>query len=398
LNQAKEQKNAEEIELLQAQLKLLESQMVTIREEWDRDTSPVVTSDDIAELVAMWTGVPVMQLAKEESVRLLNMEGELHNSIIGQQEAIERIAKAVRRGRAGLKDPRRPIGTFMFLGPTGVGKTELTKALARFLFGSEDAMVQLDMSEFMERHTVSRLVGAPPGYVGYEDAGQLTEAVRRHPYSIIVFDEVEKAHPEAHNILLQIMEEGQLSDAKGRKVDFRNCIIVMTSNIGADMIKREGGFGFKLARDENAEENFAYEEMRKKLMDALKKSFRPEFINRMDAVIVFHALSREHISEIAKLELNKVAERLKERQITLTASEAALAKLSEKGYDPDMGARPLRRVIQLEIEDQLSDDLLGGKFEDGDTIEVDVDSEGGFYLRKAGEQTPEVGEPMGMGA
>jgi ATP-dependent Clp protease ATP-binding subunit ClpC len=397
LNQAKEQKNAEEIELLQAQLKLLESQMVTIREEWDRDTSPVVTSDDIAELVAMWTGVPVMQLAKEESVRLLNMEGELHNSIIGQQEAIERIAKAVRRGRAGLKDPRRPIGTFMFLGPTGVGKTELTKALARFLFGSEDAMVQLDMSEFMERHSVSRLVGAPPGYVGYEDAGQLTEAVRRRPYSIIVFDEVEKAHPEAHNILLQIMEEGQLSDAKGRKVDFRNCIIVMTSNIGADMIKREGGFGFKLARDESAEETFAYDEMRKKLMDALKKSFRPEFINRMDAVIVFHALSREHISEIAKLELDKVAERLKERQITLTASDAALAKLSEKGYDPDMGARPLRRVIQLEIEDQLSDDLLGGKFEDGDTIEVDVDGEGAFFLRKAGEKSPEVGEPMGMG-
>lgn len=397
LNQAKEQKNAEEIELLQVQLKQLESQMATIREEWDRDTSPVVTSDDIAELVAMWTGVPVMQLAKEESVRLLNMEGELHNSIIGQQEAIERIAKAVRRGRAGLKDPRRPIGTFMFLGPTGVGKTELTKALARFLFGSEDALVQLDMSEFMERHTVSRLVGAPPGYVGYEDAGQLTEAVRRHPYSIIVFDEVEKAHPEAHNILLQIMEEGQLSDAKGRKVDFRNCIIVMTSNIGADMIKREGGYGFKLTRDENAEENFAYEEMRKKLMDALKKSFRPEFINRMDAVIVFHALSREHISEIAKLELNKVAERLKERQITLTATDAALAKLSEKGYDPDMGARPLRRVIQLEIEDQLSDDLLGGKFEDGDTIEVDVDGEGGFFLRKAGEHAPEVGEPMGMG-
>jgi ATP-dependent Clp protease ATP-binding subunit ClpC len=286
----------------------------------------------------------------------------------------------------------------MFLGPTGVGKTELTKALARFLFGSEDAMVQLDMSEFMERHTVSRLVGAPPGYVGYEDAGQLTEAVRRRPYSIIVFDEVEKAHPEAHNILLQIMEEGQLSDAKGRKVDFRNCIIVMTSNIGADMIKREGGFGFKLARDENAEESFAYDEMRKKLMDALKKSFRPEFINRMDAVIVFHALSREHISEIAKLELNKVAERLKERQITLTATDAALAKLSEKGYDPDMGARPLRRVIQLEIEDQLSDDLLGGKFEDGDSIEVDVDTEGGFYLHKAGEQSLEVSEPMGMGA
>jgi ATP-dependent Clp protease ATP-binding subunit ClpC len=397
LNQAMEQKKEPEIEVLKEQVSQLEKQMVEIRQVWDRDTSPVVTSDDIAELVSMWTGVPVMQLAKEESVRLLNMEQELHNAIIGQHEAIERISKAVRRGRAGLKDPRRPIGTFMFLGPTGVGKTELTKALARFMFGSEDALVQLDMSEFMERHSVSRLVGAPPGYVGYEDAGQLTEAVRRHPYSIIVFDEVEKAHPEAHNILLQIMEEGQLSDAKGRKVDFRNCIIVMTSNIGADMIKREGGFGFQLQRDENVEEKFVYEEMRKKLMDSLKKAFRPEFINRMDAVIVFHALNREHIAEIAKLELKKVAERLKERAITLTATEGALAKLTEKGYDPEMGARPLRRVIQIEIEDQLSDDLLAGKFEDGETIEVDIDTDGAFFLRKAAEPHPEVGEPVGMG-
>ena len=344
----------------------------------------MVTPDDIAELVSMWTGVPVMQLAQEESVRLLNMEDELHKAIIGQQEAIERIAKAVRRGRAGLKDPRRPIGSFMFLGPTGVGKTELTKALARFLFGSEDALVQLDMSEFMERHSVSRLVGAPPGYVGYEDAGQLTEAVRRHPYSIIVFDEVEKAHPEAHNMLLQIMEEGQLSDAKGRKVDFRNTIIVMTSNIGADMIKREGGFGFKLQRDEGADEAFEYDEMRKKLLDSLKKAFRPEFINRLDSVIVFHALAIEHIRSIATLELKKVAERLKDREITLTASEAALEKLTEKGYDPDMGARPLRRVIQLEIEDQLSDDLLAGKFKDGETIVVDVDGEGTFHPQKNG--------------
>ena len=397
LNQAMEQKNEPEIEALKEQVGQLEKQMVEIRQVWDRDTSPVVTSDDIAELVSMWTGVPVMQLAKEESVRLLNMEQELHNAIIGQHEAIERISKAVRRGRAGLKDPRRPIGTFMFLGPTGVGKTELTKALARFMFGSEDALVQLDMSEFMERHSVSRLVGAPPGYVGYEDAGQLTEAVRRHPYSIIVFDEVEKAHPEAHNILLQIMEEGQLSDAKGRKVDFRNCIIVMTSNIGADLIKREGGFGFQLQRDENVEEKFEYEEMRKKLMDSLKKAFRPEFINRMDAVIVFHALNREHIAEIAKLELKKVAERLKEREITLTATEAALAKLTEKGFDPEMGARPLRRVIQVEIEDQLSDDLLAGKFEDGESIQVDIDAEGAFYLRKTAEPHPEVGEPMGVG-
>jgi ATPases with chaperone activity, ATP-binding subunit len=220
----------------------LQKKVDEIREVWDRDTSPIVTPDDIAELVSIQTGVPVMQLAQEESVRLLNMEDELRESIIGQSEAIQRISKAVRRGRAGLKDPRRPIGSFMFLGPTGVGKSELTKALARFLFGSEEALIQLDMSEFMERHSVSRLVGAPPGYVGYEEAGQLTEAIRRHPYSIVVFDEVEKAHPEAHNMLLQIMEEGQLSDAKGRKVDFRNTIIVMTSNIGADMIKRQAGW------------------------------------------------------------------------------------------------------------------------------------------------------------
>jgi len=397
LNTLVEQKLQDQVEQQQMIVEGLEKKLAKFREEWDRDTSPVVTPDDIAELVSMWTGVPVMQLAQEESVRLLNMEDELHKAIIGQQEAIERIAKAVRRGRAGLKDPRRPIGSFMFLGPTGVGKTELTKALARFLFGSEDALVQLDMSEFMERHSVSRLVGAPPGYVGYEDAGQLTEAVRRHPYSIIVFDEVEKAHPEAHNMLLQIMEEGQLSDAKGRKVDFRNTIIVMTSNIGADMIKREGGFGFKLDRDAAANEAFEYDEMSKKLLDSLKKAFRPEFINRLDSVIVFHALAKEHIRSIATLELNKVAERLKDRAITLTASEAALEKLTEKGYDPDMGARPLRRVIQLDIEDQLSDDLLSGKFKDGETIVVDVDSEGGFFLRKTDEKQPEAPEPVGMG-
>lgn len=397
LNHLVEQKLQDQVEQQQAKVASLEKKLTKFREEWDRDTSPVVTPDDIAELVSMWTGVPVMQLAQEESLRLLNMEEEMHKAIIGQQEAIERIAKAVRRGRAGLKDPRRPIGSFMFLGPTGVGKTELTKALARFLFGSEDALVQLDMSEFMERHSVSRLVGAPPGYVGYEDAGQLTEAVRRHPYSIIVFDEVEKAHPEAHNILLQIMEEGQLSDAKGRKVDFRNSIIVMTSNIGADMIKREGGIGFKLQRDEKADKDYAYDEMRKKLLDALKKAFRPEFINRLDSVIVFHALSIEHIRSIATLELNKVAERLKDRQITLTASEAALEKLAEKGYDPDMGARPLRRVIQLEIEDQLSDNLLAGKFKDGEAILVDVDGEGHFFLKKSDEKLPEVPEPMGVG-
>jgi ATP-dependent Clp protease ATP-binding subunit ClpC len=276
----------------------LERQLERLRTGWDRASSPVVTSQDIAEVVSMWTGVPVMQIAQEESQRLLEMENELQSHIIGQEEAIEAISKAVRRARAGLKDPRRPVGSFIFLGPTGVGKTELTKALARFLFGSEDALIQLDMSEFMERHTVSRLVGAPPGYVGYEESGQLTEALRRRPYSIVVFDEVEKAHPEAHNMLLQIMEEGHLSDARGRKVDFRNAIIVMTSNVGADMIKRQSNLGFSLKRDEIAEEKEAYEEMRKKLLDSLRRVFRPEFINRLDSVIVFHSLNLEHIKQI----------------------------------------------------------------------------------------------------
>lgn len=396
-NEAVEQKEQDEQETLKAKVAKLEKKIKKLRDEWDRDTSPVVMPDDIAELVSMWTGVPVMQLAQEESLRLLNMEDELHKQIIGQDEAIQKIAKAVRRGRAGLKDPHRPIGSFMFLGPTGVGKTELTKALAHFLFGSEEALVQLDMSEFMERHSVSRLVGAPPGYVGYEEAGQLTEAIRRRPYSIVVFDEVEKAHPEAHNMLLQIMEEGHLSDAKGRKVDFRNTIIVMTSNIGADMIKRQGGLGFQLVRDEDDNEKFAYEEMRKKLMDSLKKAFRPEFINRMDSVIVFHALTRLHIRKIATMELKKVADRLKEREITLAATEAAMDKLAEKGYDPDMGARPLRRVIQLEIEDLLSDDLLAGKFKDGDTIWVNVDDEGNFILDKDAHEKPVASKAIGIG-
>ena len=389
-NESVEQGHLDESQVLLSQMSELEKKLAEFNKDWDRAVAPIVTPDDIAELVSMWTGVPVMQMAQEESIRLLKMEAEMHAHIIGQQEAIEQISKAVRRGRAGLKDPRRPIGSFMFLGPTGVGKTELTKALARFLFGSEDALIQLDMSEFMERHSVSRLTGAPPGYVGYEDAGQLTEAIRRHPYSIVVFDEVEKAHPEAHNILLQIMEEGQLSDAKGRRVDFRNTIIVMTSNIGADLIRREGGLGFQLARDQNEDAKTAYEEMRKKLLEALKKSFRPEFINRLDSVIVFHALSKENIRNIATLELNKVAERLKERQITLMASDAALEKLAEKGFDPEMGARPLRRVIQLEIEDQLSDALLAEKFKDGETIWVDADAEGKFILTRRDEPEPQV--------
>jgi ATP-dependent Clp protease ATP-binding subunit ClpC len=366
----------------------LEGQLEKLRTGWDRNDSPVVNADDIAEVVSMWTGVPVMQMATEESEKLLHMEDELKKHIIGQNEAIEMISKAVRRARAGLKDPRRPIGSFIFLGPTGVGKTELTKALARFMFGSEDALVQLDMSEFMERHSVSRLVGAPPGYVGFEEAGQLTEAIRRRPYSIVVFDEIEKAHPEAINMLLQIMEEGHLSDAKGHKVDFRNAIIVMTSNIGADVIKRQQSFGFALNEDGDLLEENAYGEMRKKLLESLKRVFRPEFINRLDGVLVFRSLSREHIRNIVGLEISKVSERLTEHELSIKASEKALEKLSDEGYDPDMGARPLRRVITNRIEDRLSDELLAGNFKDGDVILIDYDDEISDFVFKA-DDTPE---------
>lgn len=386
---ALEDGRADDAQDVQERMDELERQLEFLRTGWDRANSPTVTSDDIAEVVAMWTGVPVMQIAQAESERLLQMEEDLNKHIIGQDEAIQAISKAVRRARAGLKDPRRPIGSFMFLGPTGVGKTELTKALARFMFGSEDALIQLDMSEFMERHTVSRLVGAPPGYVGYEEAGQLTEALRRRPYSIVVFDEVEKAHPEAHNMLLQIMEEGHLSDARGRKVDFRNAIVVMTSNIGAEMIKRQTSLGFALKQDELTEEKLAYEEMRKKLMDSLKRVFRPEFINRLDSVIVFRALSKEDIKEIVRLELDKVADRLKDHNISLTATPVALEKLAEMGFDPEMGARPLKRVIQQKVEDVLSDALLSGTFADGDTIVVDY-REDEVVLRRAEEAPAQV--------
>jgi len=339
-------------------------------------------------VVSMWTGIPVMQIAQEESERLMQMEDALHERIIGQDEAIEAISKAVRRARAGLKDPKRPVGSFIFLGPTGVGKTELTKALAEFLFGSEDALVQIDMSEFMERHSVSRLVGAPPGYVGYEDAGQLTEAIRRRPYSIIVFDEIEKAHNEAHNMLLQIMEEGQLTDAKGRKVDFRHALIVMTSNLGAELIMNQTKLGFATELDEGLEERQAYDEMHRRLTEQLKKEFRPEFINRVDSVIVFHALTIEQIKAIVDLELAKVALRLEEHNLKLRSTEEARELLAELGYEPEMGARPLRRVIQSKVEDVLSDAVLTGEFQDGDIVLVDV-AEGELLLTHG---TPEIEE------
>ena len=390
---AQEEGKPEDVLTWEAQEADLNEQLRQMKSSWERAKSPVVTGEDIAEVVAMWTGVPVMQIAEAESKRLLKMEEELQKVIIGQTEAIQSIAKAVRRARAGLKDPKRPIGSFMFLGPTGVGKTELTKALAKFMFGSEEALIQLDMSEFMERHTASRLVGAPPGYIGYDDAGQLTEALRRRPYSIVVFDEVEKAHPEVHNMLLQIMEEGHLSDAKGRTVDFRNAIIVMTTNVGAEEIKKQTSLGFQLKRDEKTEERQSYDEMRKKLTESLKKVFRPEFINRLDSVIVFRSLNKDDIRQIVNLELNKVTERLAEHEVELTATDAALDQLAESGYDVEMGARPLRRIIQQKVEDPLSDALLSGTFHEGDTILVEF-VEGEVVLTRAPLVEEKAPEPI----
>lgn len=375
---------------LEDQEKKLEEDLEALKAAWDRDSSPTVTVEDIAEIVSMWTGIPVMELAEEESDRLLHMEEELHEHIIGQDEAIDKIAKAVRRSRAGLKDPKRPIGSFIFLGPTGVGKTELTKALAKFMFGSEDALIHLDMSEFMERHSVSRLVGAPPGYIGYEDAGQLTEAIRRRPYSIVVFDEIEKAHQEAHNLLLQIMEEGHITDARGRKIDFRNALVIMTSNIGAELIQNTASIGFEMAQDEEQSRKRDYDEMRRKLLKSLKNTFRPEFINRVDSVVVFHALSKEHIREIVDLELDKVRERLVEKNLQLEITPEGIDLLVQLGYNPEMGARPLRRVIQEKIENQLSDAVLSGTFTSGDVVLVTTAPSDG---EEDGEIVLEKGDP-----
>ncbi|HAH14649.1 MAG TPA: NDP-hexose 4-ketoreductase, partial [Chloroflexi bacterium] len=336
---------------------------------------PIVGEDDIAQVVSMWTGIPVMRIAQEESERLLQMEDNLHKHIVSQYEAVEAVAKAVRRARAGLKDPKRPIGSFIFLGPTGVGKTLLARKLAEFMFGSEDAMIRLDMSEYMERHSVARLTGAPPGYVGYEEGGQLTEAVRRRSYAVILLDEIEKAHPEVFNILLQIMEDGRLTDAKGRTVDFRNTIIIMSGNVGAQMIKREAQIGFRTSGNDERSEQQAYERMREKVLGEVKNVFRPEFLNRVDMVVVFRALALKDVLQIVELELNRIRKQLKEQSLTLEVSPEAMELLGTKGYDPDFGARPLRRVIQNTIEDELADRLLRGELKGGGAVVVT--SEGG---------------------
>ncbi|MCH8201023.1 MAG: AAA family ATPase, partial [Chloroflexi bacterium] len=349
--------------------------MQTGWKEETKEDAPVVSAEDICEVVAMWTGIPVTRIASEESQRLLQMEDVLHEKIVGQDEAILNIAKAVRRARAGLKDPRRPIGVFMFLGPTGVGKTYLARVLSEFMFGDEEAMIKLDMSEFMEKHNVSRLIGAPPGYVGYEDAGQLTDTVRRKSYCLILLDEIEKAHPEIFNMLLQIFDDGHLTDAKGRRVDFRNTIIIMTSNVGSDLIRKEGNLGFSMTKDDAADAAAKHEKMKEKVLSAMKNVFRPEFINRLDATIVFHALTKTHIREIVTNEMKQVIEQLKTKGVTLELTDAALDWIGEKGYDPLFGARPLRRVIQSEIEDRLSEALLEDRFKEGDKVKVDVQND-----------------------
>ncbi len=353
---------------LQDELQGMENGWATEREE----NKPEVSAEDVCEVLAMWTGIPVTRIASEESQRLLGMEDVLHEKVVGQDEPIHLIAKAVRRARAGIKDPRRPIGAFMFLGPTGVGKTYLARILAEFMFGSEDAMIKLDMSEFMEKHNVSRLIGAPPGYVGYDDAGQLTDAVRRKSYCLILLDEIEKAHPEVYNMLLQVFDDGHLTDAKGRRVDFRNTIIIMTSNVGSDLIRKETTLGFSIKTDDSKTEEDRYEKMKDKVLTAMKGVFRPEFLNRLDSTVVFHALSHEHIRQIVENEMKEIEKQIVSKGVKLEMTDAAKDWIGEKGYDPVFGARPLRRVIQSEVEDPLSEAILAERFQDGDTVRVDI--------------------------
>jgi ATP-dependent Clp protease ATP-binding subunit ClpC len=354
----------------------LQEKLGNLEKDWEKevgDERPVVTDEHISEVVSMWTGIPVTRLVATETERLVHMEEVLQEKVIGQEEAISLVSKAVRRARAGLKNPKRPTGIFLSLGPTGVGKTYLVQKLAEFMFGSEDSMIRIDMSEFMERHAVSRLVGAPPGYIGYDEGGQLTEAVRRKSYCVILLDEIEKAHPDVFNILLQIFDDGHLTDAKGRKVDFRNTIIVMTSNIGSDLIRQDRSIGFAARSGAAQNEKETYERMKTNVTDEVKKFFRPEFLNRIDATVVFHALSREHMHQIVELMLSEVASNLIEKGIDFDVTDEAKDWLAEHGYDPQFGARPLRRLIQDSVEDSLSDSILAGSLNPGDTAVIDVD-------------------------
>ncbi|MQC17715.1 MAG: ATP-dependent Clp protease ATP-binding subunit [Chloroflexi bacterium] len=366
---------------LQSQLEELEQEL----EESRGTDQPVVAEDDIRDVISQWTGVPLSRIAAEESKRLLEMEQYLKNKVIGQDEAVEAVARAVRRASAGLKDPKRPIGVFMFLGPTGVGKTYMAEMLGEFMFGSRDNIVRIDMSEFMEKHTISRLVGSPPGYVGYDDGGQLTDLVRRKSYCLILLDEIEKAHPDVFNMLLQIFDDGHLSDAKGRKVDFRNTIIIMTSNVGSDLIRKDSRVGFATAQDDVKTAEDAYKRMKGRVEEEMKRVFRPEFLNRIDQSVVFRALQAEHIREIVNLELEDLRENLKAKGMFLAVSDSLLDHLGSEGFDPVFGARPLRRVIQNQIEDPLSDAVLQERYSEGDTIRVDFVENEVRFQREATE-------------
>ncbi|HEX6116180.1 MAG TPA: AAA family ATPase, partial [Solirubrobacterales bacterium] len=380
-----------------------------LEDEWssgDGGERPEVGEDEIADIVAMWTGIPVFKLTEAETKKLIRMEDELHKRVIGQDVAITAVSKAIRRSRAGIKDPKRPAGSFIFLGPSGVGKTELARTLAEFLFGDEDAMVRIDMSEYMEKHAVSRLVGSPPGYVGYDEGGQLTEAVRRKPYSVLLLDEIEKAHPDVFNILLQILEDGRLTDAQGRTVDFRNALVIMTSNVGAKDIARNAPLGFTITDETGT----TYEEMKSKITGELKKVFRPEFLNRIDEVIVFHKLEKREIKEIVDLLIARVRVQVAEHELQLELTDEAKDLLVEKGWDPAMGARPLRRAIQRYIEDPLADEVLRqGEIGSGTTVLVDRDEAGDGdddddhplsmkFVKPSKRQKKADPEPVGVGA
>ncbi len=366
---------------LRDQEQKLKEELEELRKDWEQKKvyshEAEVGEEDVAQIVSSWTGVPVKRLTEEESQRLLRLEEILHQRVVGQEEAVNATAKAIRRARAGLKDPRRPIGSFVFLGPTGVGKTELARALAEALFSDEKATIRLDMSEYMEKHTVARLIGAPPGYVGYDEGGQLTEQVRRKPYSVILLDEIEKAHPDVFNSLLQILEDGRLTDGKGRTVDFRNTVIIMTSNVGATYIRKQPAVGFR-----PSDEQAGYEQMKERVLDELKRTFRPEFLNRLDEVIVFHALNEEHIKEIVDIMLEELNQRVQGYGMKLEVTGEAKERLVSEGYDPQMGARPLRRVIQKRLEDGISEEMLQGKLTAGDTVLVDAQEDEFIFKKK----------------
>ncbi len=365
------------------------SDQVINQSDESKATQPIVNEEDIAHIVASWTGVPVQKLTESESVKLLNMEDTLHQRLIGQDEAVKAVSKAIRRARVGLKNPNRPIASFIFSGPTGVGKTELTKALAAYFFGSEEAMIRLDMSEFMERHTVSKLIGSPPGYVGFNEGGQLTEAVRRRPYTVVLFDEIEKAHPDVFNLLLQLLEEGRLTDSKGRTVDFKNTLIIMTSNIGSKVIEKGGGgLGFELS-GENLEDT-QYNRIKSLVNEELKQYFRPEFLNRLDEIIVFRQLSRNEVKDIAEIMLKEVFLRIKEKGISLTVSDDFKERLVEEGYNPSYGARPLRRAVMRLLEDSLAEEFLSGRIKDGDKAEVDIDESKKVIVKHLGKDSPKT--------